>query len=275
MKTKNKFLIFGKGYLGQRLQKELHCPISHQRIHILEDIVKEIKKYNPQCVINCIGETGKRNVDDCELSIDKTMEANAFIPILFAEAAYRHKFKLIHISSGCIYHFEYGKTKPITEHAIPDYYDLYYSRTKIYAENVLDEMAKRRNILILRVRIPLDDRPNPKNIIDKLIRYKTVIDVPNSITYIPDFIKAVKHLVKIDARGIYNTVCKGGLRYSTLMKLYARYVPGFQYKVIPLKDLKLVRTNLVLSTQKLEKTGFKVRRAYDALEECLKRYIKY
>ena len=55
-------------------------------------------------------------------------------PYLAWEVAFRNPVKLVHISSGCIYHYDYSKQKPITEKDVPDYYNLFYSRTKIYAE---------------------------------------------------------------------------------------------------------------------------------------------
>lgn len=272
---KKRILIFGKGFIGERLQEELSCDISDVRIATFADITSQIQKYKPQILINCIGHTGAGNVDGCESALDKTLLANTYVPILLAEAAYRNKIKLVHLSSGCIFHYDYKHQKSIPETLIPDYYDLYYSRSKIYGELVLNEMAKRCNILIVRLRIPLDDRPSPKNIINKLVQYKTVIDIPNSVTYIPDFIKMLRHLIRVDARGIFNTVNKGGLKYPKLMAIYKKYVPDFEYSILPLKKLNLKRTNLILSTRKLEQTGFKVRHINNVLEECLKKYVKF
>ncbi|MFA5260955.1 MAG: hypothetical protein WC450_07000, partial [Candidatus Omnitrophota bacterium] len=88
-----------------------------------------------------------------------------------------------------------------------------------------------------------------------------------------DFIRAFQHLIKIDAKGIYNVVNKGALRYPDMMKIYAKYDPDFRFTVIKFKELNLIRTNLVLSTKKLESTRFKVRATKDILEECVKNYL--
>lgn len=269
---KNKILILGEGFIGNRLREGLNCKISGKKIYSLKDAEKEIKKYNPKIIINCIGSTGK-NVDGCEQNKDKALFANTFVPILLAEAALRNKIKFIHISSGCIFHFNYLKDKPINEERRPDFFDLYYSRTKIYAERALEALSDKYGILIIRVRIPLDNHPHPKNLLTKLINYKKVIDIPNSVTYIPDFVKALKHLISIDAKGIYNVVNKGSLRYPELLDTYKKYVPDFEYKVIDFKELNLVRTNLILSNKKLEQTGFKMRDIDDVLAECIYDYL--
>lgn len=272
--NKGNFLIVGNGYFASRIHEEIGGEISDKKIFSFQDIEKEIKKFQPQTIINCIGYIG-RNVDDCELDRDKTLTANTFVPMILGEACFRHKIKLVHISTGCIYYYDYVKDKPIDEERPPDFFDLYYSRSKIYAEEALKFLAKRSSILILRPRVPLDNRPTPKNLLTKLIASKKVIDLANSVVYIPDFIRALQHLIKIDAQGIYNVVNKNPLRYPELMEVYKKYVPGFKYEIIDYRKLNLVRTNLVLSTEKLEKTGFKLRDIHEVLEECVQAYLKF
>ena len=269
-----KVLILGRGFIGKELQKELGCRIDSSKIKCFSDAGKLIKKYHPKIIINCIGITGRRNVDDCELEKDVTLLANSFVPIILAEVALRNKIKLVHISSGCIFNFNYKTGLPVKENRDGYFLKLFHSRSKIYADRALEVLAKDYNILIARIRIPLLNAKHPKNVLDKLIKYKKVIDVPNSVTYIPDFVRAIKHLIKIDARGVYNVVNKGGMRYPELMKVYQKYVPEFKFKVIALNKLGLVRTNLILSINKLEKTGFKVRSINSVLEECVKGYLE-
>ncbi|MDD5156359.1 MAG: sugar nucleotide-binding protein, partial [Candidatus Omnitrophica bacterium] len=234
----------------------------------------QIKRHRPDIIVNSIGHTG-RNVDECELDKDKTLMSNTFVPVILAEAALRNNIKLVHISSGCIYHFDYTQDAAIDEEKTPDFFELFYSRSKIYAEEALKTLFGKTPILVIRIRMPLDSRPHPKNLLDKLIKYKTIIDIPNSVTYIPDFIKAFRHLIEIDARGIYNVVNNGGLRFPALLDVYKRYVPDFSYRLVDYKDLNLIRTNLILSTKKLEKSGFKIRDIKEVLEECVKNYLKY
>ncbi len=267
-------LIVGKGFIGSRLKEALDCAVSTEKIYAYKDAERQIDRFKPKVLINCIGFTGA-NVDECELHKDKTLTANTFVPILLADVCVRRKIKLVHISSGCIYHYKYGKDRPIGEEKLPDFFDLFYSRTKIYTERALEILSGRYGVLIVRTRIPLDNRPHPKNLLTKLIHYKKIIDIPNSISYIPDFIQAVKYLVKIDAQGIYNVVNKGGLRYKDLLSVYKKYVPDFSFETIDYKKLKMVRTNLVLTTRKLEQSGFNVRPVKEVLEECVRNYLKY
>jgi len=270
---KNRILILGAGFIGSRLQEVLQCKISSRRISTVKDAEDEIERERPEILINCIGDTGMNNVDDCENDRDGALLANTCIPIMLAEASLRFGIRLIHISSGCIYHFEYGRP-PIAEEERPDFFDLFYSRSKIYAERALEPLTERYDILIPRIRIPLDDLPHPRNLLTKLISYRRVIDIPNSITYIPDFIQALQHLIGINARGIYNVVNAGALRYPELMDIYRKHIPEYQYETIDYSQLRLTRTNLLLSTEKLEKTGFATRDIHDILEGCVQAYLK-
>ncbi len=269
----DKILIFGKGYFGSKIQQELGGVFAEEKVFSLDDATKQIDRHKPQIVINAIGYIG-RNVDDCEINKERALSANTLAPILLGEACFRTGVRFVHISTGCIYHYDYSKNIPIAEDQEPDFYDLFYSRTKVYAEKALLFLAKKMPILILRPRVPLDTVPNSKNILTKLISSKKVIDLPNSSTYMPDFIGALKHLLERNAQGVYHTVNKGPLYYPALVDEYKKHVAGFEYEVVNFKKLNIVRTNVVLSTSKLESSGFKLRSINEVLEECVKEYIK-
>ncbi|MFC1674328.1 NAD-dependent epimerase/dehydratase family protein [Candidatus Omnitrophota bacterium] len=270
----DKVLIVGAGYIGRRLQRGLDCELSERVINSFKDAQDLLSEAKPQILINCIGNLG-RNVDECDKDPDKTLFSNTFVPVILAEAALRSNVRFINISTGCIYHYDYEKDKPVREDKEPDFFELFYSRSKIYSDKALQSLFTKHPILIVRIRVPLDNRPDPKNLLTKLINYKKAIDISNSVTYMPDFIDAVKHLVRIKARGIYNVACKGALFYPKLLEIYKKYVPDFKYEVLEFKKLNIVRTNLILSTDKLEASGFKVRTIEEILEECVKAYLKY
>lgn len=265
-------LVFGHGWIGKRISDGLDLNFTEARIATYEDVQKEIDIHKPKVIINAIGHFGK-NVDDCEIDRTKTLFSHTFVPLLLAEAAIRNNIKLVHISSGCIYNFFPGVTKPISERKTPDFYELYYSRCKIYTECALSFLAEKAAILQVRLRIPLDCIPHPRNILTKLLGFKEIYNVPNSVTYIPDFIFMLGHLIESNSTGIYNTVNKGSLLYSDLLDEYKKLVPGFKYKLADYpKDL--VRTNLILDTDKITNSGLEPRDINDCLKECVEKYVK-
>ncbi len=270
----NDILVFGKGWIGNKLTATLGCASTDKHIATYEDVQGEIDKFKPKCIINCIGHYID-NVDNCEKDKTKTLVAHTVVPLLLAEAAIRNGIKLVHISSGCLYNYDYKSNIPITEDQPPDFFDLYFSRAKIYTEAALLTLHKSANILQLRIRMPLDYIPHQKNLLTKLLNFNKVIDIPNSVTYLPDFLLATKHLLSKDAEGIYNIVNYGGLKFKELLEEYRKFDMTHNYAIASLEEIKVVRTNLILSTDKLEETGFMIRDIHEVLPECVEKYYQY
>jgi len=60
---KDKIIILGRGFIGNRLQEELNCELSDRKIYSYKDAEEEIKRFNPEIIINYIGHIGT-NVDE-------------------------------------------------------------------------------------------------------------------------------------------------------------------------------------------------------------------
>lgn len=268
-----KYLILGNGYIGNKFNEYLEDTIiCKERINSIRDVLNQINVYDPDIIINCIGKTGRPNVDWCELNKEETFFSNVTIPMLIAEACkYTDKY-MVHIGSGCIYEGNNGGDG-YYEDDEPNFRGSFYSRTKIYSEQILKDY---NNILIIRIRMPIDNKPSPRNLIDKLINYKQVINVPNSITYIPDLMKIAKELMDKKERGIFNVVNEGPITHKQILELYKDIVDQ-KFKMpefIPIEKLNTLaqRSNCILNIRKLKETGIKVRSSLNAVESCMKGY---
>lgn len=62
-----------------------------------------LDKYEPDVVINCIGKTGRPNVDWCEANKEDTYLANVTLPSVLAGNCLKRNIHFINIGSGCIY----------------------------------------------------------------------------------------------------------------------------------------------------------------------------
>lgn len=273
----NEILVWGQGWLGKRISDFLSCASEGGTVpgstglwyEAIQDVIDRVK---PKAIINC-SDMLVTSVDDCETYKSNTLNTYTLIPILFAEVALRNNIKFVNISTGCLYQYDYAKNDPITEDKSPDFYDLFFSRAAMYAEAALSSLGESTDILQLRIRMPLDYIPHKKNLMNKLLSFEKVTDVPNSITYVPDFLEALKHLLKEDAKGIFNVTNYGGLRFKELLEEYRKYFVNYNYAITTLSELKLTRTNLILSTDKLEETGFQVRDIHEVIPECISKYV--
>ena len=269
----SEILVFGAGYIGSYLWPLLDAKRTDVRINTYKDVQAQIDFYKPKVIINCIGHYDG-DLDGCEKDIDKTIFSFSTVPLLLVEAAIRNGLKLVHITSGCMFEYDHKEDSPITEDMRPTFFDILYSRAKIYAEASLDALSNACDILQLRIAKPIDWVPHPKNQLTKMIGYKSVVDIPHSFTYMPDFSLMVRHLLKEDATGIYNCVNYGSIRYRDILEEYRKYVHTHSYSIMEESELKLNRTHPILSSDKLEESGFQVRDIHDVIEPCVKQYVE-
>ena len=272
-----KFLIVGNGYMGNNFLRHLkevgeEAIMSHVDATDYAALKAEIQQTQPDVLINCAGVTGTPNVDWCEDHKMETMVGNVFLPLNIARVAQELELYWVHIGSGCIYEGDNGG-KGFTEEDAPNFTGSFYSRTKLLAEQTLKEFP----VLILRLRIPLDTMPSPKNLIDKLTKYKTIIEVDNSITVVPEFVATAVRMMHDKRTGVYNMTNPGVLRYSELVAVYKKIVdPLFEFTTITLDELaqktKATRSNCVLDPSKREREGYAMTEIHEALPGILKAY---
>jgi len=272
------YLIFGDGWLGNKFWNYLgdDSAMCKDRISNIDSIRANIYAAKPAVVINCIGKTGKPNIDWCETHKEETYFSNVTVPALMAEACEEIGCRMVHIGSGCIYQGQPFDGGDWVEYDPPNFFDSYYSKTKIWSEKILNTYE---DVLTLRIRMPFDYYPSPRNLINKLISYKQVIgDEPNSMTYVPDMLSIAKQLMNKDAKGIYNLVNTGSITHRQILSLYQQVVnknfvmPEFitAKQLIEKGLVKAGRSNCVLSNGKLMAL-MPVRGVYGAMLDCMTR----
>ncbi len=173
------------------------------------------------------------------------------------------------IGSGCIYQGDNGG-KGFSEEDSPNFTGSFYSLTKC----VIDQMLKPFPVLQLRLRMPFDDEPNPRNLITKLSTYSKILDAENSLTYLPDLMRVTKALVLKRATGIYNVTNPGPASPYRIMQRYREIVdPAYSFERITVEDMhsvvKAARSNCILSSDKLTREGLRLLPVDAALEEAL------
>src|SRR3989344_994869 len=270
------FLIFGNGWIGNKFKEYLNAPLSQVNITDKVAVQKELNQYKPDVVINTAGKTGKPNIDLCEDHKLETIDSNITGALVLLKECTDKNILLVHLSSGCIFSGASPKNGGFTEEDEPNPVS-FYSWTKMMADDVL----KKFPTLIVRLRMPVDSIPSPRNLITKLAGYKNIIDVENSVTIIDDFLGAVKSLIEKKKTGIYNITNPGTAKHKDILQWYKEIVdPKHTYNLITAEELfskglaKAGRSNCILNTKKLENEGIHLRDAKTAIIECLKEYRK-
>ncbi len=275
-----KGLVFGAGYMGKRISDRFGYKLSNLRINFDEDpewdvkLEKLVKDHKPDLIINAIGKTGRPNIDWCEGHRQETLHGNVTVPLLLGEFTHRKGIYFVHIGSGCIYE-GYNQGKGFSEKDEPNFYGpQFYAKTKIISENLLSILD---NCLQLRIRMPIDNRPDERNLIDKLTKYPKVIDIPNSMTTVPHMLEALGILVEKKRTGIYNTVNSGTISAKEIMELYKEHVnPNHKFEVMELYELNSItkgtRSNCMLNNNKILDEGIEMPEIHYAVKGCLQEY---
>jgi 3,5-epimerase/4-reductase len=236
-----------------------------------------LKVHRPASVVNAAGKTGHPNVDWCESHPIETMRSNVVGPAVLAEACAEFGAHLLHLGSGCIF---YGPSPSPGGWREDDFANpsAFYSRTKYAADLVLSLLP---NVAIVRLRMPIDTAPGPRNLITKLARYAQVVDVENSVTIVPDLVGVVEALVERKATGIFHATNPGPMRHSQLLALYREFVdPSHQFTLIREEELVnrglavRARSNCILASDRLEALGIHMRPSEAALQEIFPEYAR-
>jgi 3,5-epimerase/4-reductase len=264
-------LFGGRGYLGRSFRAFYPGAVAADAdVADRAAVGRALDSSRPDVVINCAGKTGRPNIDWCEAHPAETFRVNVAGALVVLEECLRRGVYLVHLSSGCIYQGDNGG-QGFGESDFPNFTGSVYSRTKA----ISDQIIGRAPALTLRLRLPFDDTDEERNLLVKLRRYRRVLDVPNSLTYLPDFFRAAGRLIASRATGIYNVVNEGAMSPYEVMLRYRDVVdPAHAFERLSASGLPEValagRSNCRLSTEKLRRAGIDLLGVREAVDRALR-----
>jgi len=243
-----------------------------------------LKSRNPRFVINSAGYTGKPNVDACELAKAECLSGNAVLPGIIREVCEDLNIPWGHVSSGCIYSGRRPDGKGWAEEDEPNFSFRsppcsFYSGTKALGEEVLEGAE---NCYIWRLRIPFNDERSPRNYLQKLLNYDSLLEAENSVSHLVEFVqKCVECFEKEVEPGIYNMTNPGSVTTQQVTEwMREEGVTDKQFKFFEdeeqfmSKAAKTPRSNCVLDTTKAEKAGIGMRPVEEAMRESMQKMVK-
>jgi len=278
-------LILGKGYIGSSLFEYLRAKkdilteikskqdINYLDYSILDNYIFHAKNEGLDYIINCVGYTGRPNVEGCEYDKETCWKYNVNIPILFTEIASHHNIPIIHISSGCIYT---GYDKDYNEEDEPNFglynNSSFYSKTKHACEMSL----KNTNSYIFRIRMPFSYKSSNRNYINKILQYNNLINYKNSLTCVEDLNEFIYKFINLKNKpefGIFNVLNSGSATARDIVNILRSYkLENKNWKFLEEKEMnfKTPRSNCVLSVDKIEKLKLQLPNVIISLENSIK-----
>jgi dTDP-4-dehydrorhamnose reductase len=256
-------LVFGgkTGWIGQKMVALLiaggHEPVcATSRLENRQDLIDEIVRVKPDCIINAAGVTGKPTVDWCEEHKPETLRANVLGVLNLVDVASLFGLHVTNISTGCIY--EYDEKHPMwsgigfTEEDEPNFTGSFYSRNKIIMEKLILAYP---NVLNLRMKMPVSAELD-KGFVGKISKYKKLVNIPNSLCILEDLLPIAVDMTLRGIKGNFNFVNPGAMSHNQVMELYKKYVdPTKTWENFTVEEqdamLKARRANAELSAAKL------------------------
>jgi nucleoside-diphosphate-sugar epimerase len=157
--------------------------------------------YSKQIIINALAKTDTRWTEE-RSNFKELWTTNVVFVQLLSEYCLATNKKLIHISTGDLYGNDHDWQNN-TENKRELDLNTDYRLSKYASERVCN-----KDTLILRIRLPFDDRPHPKNLLMKLPKFTSFYNLTTGYTYLPDLIASSEKLVNAGETGTFNVECE-------------------------------------------------------------------
>jgi len=193
-----------------------------------------------------------------------------------ADACFQRGIHLTNFATGCLYEYDDEHPiggKPFTEDDPPNFKGSFYSKTKGLVEILLKEYP---NVLTLRMRMPVDEEPHPRNFIMKITTYAKVINIPNSMTVLNELLPVAIDMSRRKLTGMYNFTNPGAISHNEILEMYQKYIdPKFVWTNFSIEEqdkiLKAKRSNNELDVTKLLKEYPNIKPVKAAVEDAIKK----
>lgn len=208
MKSKQKIIVLGAGFVGKPLAEYLKADIITKRLNEINE--SDLEKYD--VVVNAVAKTDN---NWCEKNVVDAFDTNVTQTVRIARLV---KNKYVFFSTGCVFMSE-NERDVKDESSIPNP-QCFYTRTKLMAEQLIS--AINPGTLILRPRLIISEKSHPRNIIDRLFTYSDIITTQESFTILEDMLPVIAKLIATKASGVYNIVNSGTISPSEIMDIFGK-----------------------------------------------------
>ena len=289
-----KILVYGsKGWIGSQFidilkNTEITFVEGASRTDNPTSLEKELLTNNPTHVISFIGRTHGKINDKVYTTIDyleqdgkllENMRDNLYSPLLLAELCSRQGIHYTYLGTGCIFKFDenhFGQENGFREESLPNFFGSSYSIVKGFTDRL---MHLYKDVLNLRIRMPITGQENTRNFITKIVNYEKVCSVPNSMTILPELLHYVLDMMTNNITGTINLTNPGLISHNEILEMYKEIVdPDFTWKNFSQEEQRKIlaadRSNNYLDTSRLESLYPKVQHIKEGIRNCLLEYKK-
>jgi 3,5-epimerase/4-reductase len=295
MDSKKVVLVFGgNGWIGSKVVtflSEMDIPFykSNCRADNIDNLKNEIDNYgNITHVMSFIGRThgvyeGQEisTIDYLEKpgKLVENVRDNLFSPVVLADLCKNKGIHFTYLGTGCIFDYDethlYGnEATGFNESDLPNFFGSSYSIVKGYTDRLM-HILYNNTVLNVRIRMPITDEINPRNFITKIVNYKKICSIPNSMTVLNELLPIMIEMALNKKVGTVNLTNPGLISHNEILTMYKEIVnPDFTWENFSIDEQNTIlaskRSNNCLNTEKItEITNGKVSNIKDSVKNIL------
>lgn len=215
--SKTRIVVVGGGYIGTRLADYFQAPLLSLDVRDLQELRSKLRAVQPNIVINAAAKTRTNDLEKPEHQAEGfavNVGGAANLLLLARELG----FRLVQLSTGMQFDGLGPDQLGWTETMLPNPQS-YYAWTKTWAEQLLTPSAELDRTLIVRLALPISVVSNPRNLLNKLPNFKSVLDAQVSMSVVEDLLSAIAQLIDKRASGIFNIVNPGTISFWQIIQL--------------------------------------------------------
>ena len=260
-----KFLLFGhKGWIGKqlfellKLNSDVEIITTDIRVDNYDEIEKFIINTKPDRIISVIGRTYGDNMNSIDYLEQKgnlkiNINDNLYSPLNLALISNKYNIHFTYMGTGCIFN---GYEQEYTEDDDPNFFGSSYSIVKGFTDKIIKKFD---NTLNVRIRMPItNDITSNRNFINKIINYKKICIMNNSMSVLPDLLPLMIDMIIKKEIGTINLTNPDYISHNEILELYKEIInPDFKWENMTIEEQNNIllseRSNNILNTEKLKK----------------------
>ena len=263
LNTKKNITLFGtvrNKSSNKILLNKIYKHIDVKNFSLLEE---KIKKISPNVVINCVGIVKS----EVEKNVKNVIKVNAKLPKFLNKITEKHNFRLLHISTDCVFS---GQKRNYSEKNYPDPIDL-YGKSKL-----MGEFNSIKNIVI-RTSMIGHETKHKRGLLEWFLKQKSTISgfskayFSGLTTLELSKIIYKKILFNTKLTGLYHISGKRINKYNLLKKISKEYSKDIE--IIKNKKFKIDRS--LNSSKFIKKTNYKKKSWDKMIKENKINFFKY
>lgn len=260
-----KWLIFGcNGWIGKQfcdilMSQNETVVCAKSRADDENSVENEIIDTNPDRIVSLIGRTygpGFNTIDYLEQKgkVVENIKDNLYGPVVLTILAKKYGIHFTYLGTGCI--FNGYDDNGYTEEDKPDFFGSSYSVVKGFTDRLMHFYND--DVLNCRIRMPITSCDSTRNFITKIMTYKKICSIPNSMTVMPELLPIMIDMAKNKITGTINLTNPGLISHNEILEMVKEIVdPNFIWENFTLNEQRQIlladRSNNLLNTDKLVK----------------------